>query len=133
MALKFFGMVGAALLALAPAGAIAQMSPDHGRPGHDQGRPGDNGPGRPGVGNPGHRPGPGNGPGMNRPGPNRPGPSYGNWDNRWGARPGGPPRGWGNTGDWYRHVRACQQRYRTYNPRTDIYYAHGKSARRCKL
>ncbi|CAN5210902.1 hypothetical protein BH10PSE1_BH10PSE1_26220 [soil metagenome] len=75
--------------------------------------------------------GPMNGP-MNHNGPGvRPGPDgqYGTWDDRWGARPGAPPRGYARHNDWYRHVRACSQRYRSYNPRTDTFVVrHGRTA-----
>ncbi|MEJ7934541.1 BA14K family protein [Sphingobium sp. AN558] len=59
--------------------------------------------------------------------------SYGNWDDKWGARPSGPPRHWSKQGDWYRHVRACQQRYRSYNPRTDMIVIRRGMTRRCML
>ncbi|MBJ7486589.1 BA14K family protein [Brevundimonas sp.] len=58
---------------------------------------------------------------------------YGRWDNGWGARPAGPPRGWTRTNDWYRHVRACSQRYRSYNPRTDTYVVRRNVVARCRL
>lgn len=79
--------------------------------------------------------GPMNGPGHNNSGPGRPGPGneYGNWDDRWGARPAPPPRGWGRNNDWYRHVRACSQRYRSYNPRTDTFVVRRGVAARCRL
>ncbi len=57
---------------------------------------------------------------------------YGRWDSRWGSRPAPPPRHWGKKGDWYRHVRACQVRYRNYNPRTDTYRHRGQNLR-CRL
>ena len=71
-----------------------------------------------------------NGPGQVRPGPDR---EYGTWDDRWGARPAPPPRGWGRNNDWYRHVRACSQRYRSYNPRTDTFVVRRGVAARCRL
>lgn len=58
---------------------------------------------------------------------------YGRWDDRWGARPAGPPRGWTRTNDWYRHVRACSQRYRSYSPRTDTYVVRRNVVARCRL
>ncbi|MBO9498716.1 MAG: hypothetical protein J7496_12605 [Novosphingobium sp.] len=59
--------------------------------------------------------------------------NYGSWDAGWGARPAAPPRFWTRKGDWYRHVHACQVKYRaTYNPRTDTYRL-GKRVVRCKL
>lgn len=59
--------------------------------------------------------------------------SYGTWNQSWGARPSAPPKHWTRTSDWYRHVRACQQRYRSYNPRTDTYRANSGQNRRCTL
>jgi hypothetical protein len=58
---------------------------------------------------------------------------YGRWDKRWGAQPPAPPRHWTKKGDWYRHVRACQQRYRSYNPRTDAFEIRRGVTRRCAL
>lgn len=60
-------------------------------------------------------------------------PNYGTWNDNWGPRPSAPPSHWEKTGDWYRHVRACQQRYRSYNPRTDTYRAYSGRDRRCTL
>lgn len=122
MSLKILGAAGAFLLALAPLAVSAQPAQ---RPGADHGdhRPGT--PGRPGNDRPGN----------DRPGVNRPGGSqnYGNWDNRWGARPPAPPRHWNKNGDWYRHVRACKQRYRSYDPRTDNFALRRGVNRRCTL
>ena len=71
------------------------------------------------------------------PGPivQRPGPDgrYGTWDDRWGPRPVAPPRHWTRQNDWYRHVRACQQRYRSYNPRTDTFVVRRGVTARCRL
>lgn len=115
---------GLALLA-APATVSAQGRPDQGpQHGQNHGKP-QPGPGHAGPG----RPGPGTEHGQ---GPGRPN-QYGNWDNRWGARPGNPPRNWNNRGGWYRHVRACQQRFRSYNPRTDTYQVRRGVVRRCTL
>jgi hypothetical protein len=92
--------------------------------------------------------GPMNGPmnhGPDRGGPDRGGPMngpnhgagpdhmYGTWDDHWGARPPAPPRGWSRNNDWYRHVRACSQRYRSYNPRTDTFMVRRGVASRCRL
>jgi len=66
-------------------------------------------------------------------GPGRPGANYGNWDDHWGARPPAPPRGWTRHNDWYRHVRACSQRYRSYNSRTDSYTVRRGVYARCRL
>jgi hypothetical protein len=128
--------IGATLLAIAPLTAMAQSRPD------DRNRPPGHsgpGPGRPGGGgvNPGHG-GPGAG-GPNRPpprpNPGRPphGPNYGNWNPGWGHRPPPPPSHWGRPNSWYQHVRACQMRYRSYNPRTDSYRSPSGSWRRCRL
>ncbi len=121
--------IGAALLAAAPA-AIAQSpqsSPQSHPPGHGGQGPG-NGPGH------GNGPGPGPSKPTPSPGPNRPGgPDYGHWDNHWGMRPPAPPSHWKNYNGWYRHVRACQQRYRSYNPRTDTYRVRPGIYRRCVL
>lgn len=58
---------------------------------------------------------------------------YGRWDDRWGPRPPAPPRHWTRTSDWHRHVHACQQRYKTYNPRTDTYVPRRGQTARCRL
>ncbi|MBI1682234.1 BA14K family protein [Caulobacter hibisci] len=122
-------VIGAALLAAAPA-ALAQSPQSH-PPGH-----GGQGPGQGSGPGSGHGPG---GPGPDRPGPGRPdpgrpgGPDYGHWDNHWGARPPAPPSHWGKPNSWYRHVRACQQRYRSYNPRTDTYRLRPGVYRKCRL
>lgn len=54
---------------------------------------------------------------------------YGAWQTSWGARPSDPPAHFSRHGDWYRHVHACQSRFRSYNPHTDRYTArHGQTA-----
>ncbi|RZJ32918.1 MAG: hypothetical protein EON86_20245 [Brevundimonas sp.] len=58
---------------------------------------------------------------------------HGRWDNRWGARPPAPPRSFARAGDWNRHVRACQQRYRSYNPSTDRYTVRRGQTAVCRL
>ena len=58
---------------------------------------------------------------------------HGNWDSKWGSRPSDPPRSWGNRSNWYQHVRACQQRYRSYNSRTDQYVVRRGVNRPCTL
>lgn len=58
---------------------------------------------------------------------------YGTWDSRWGARPAAPPSHFSRTSDWYRHVRACQQRYRSYNARTDRYVPRQGQTAICRL
>ncbi len=57
---------------------------------------------------------------------------YGRWDNQWGRYPAPPPRHWRHNNGWYGHVRACQVRYRSYNPARDMYYS-GYSWVRCRL
>ena len=57
---------------------------------------------------------------------------YGRWDNAWGRYPAPPPRHWRQNNGWYGHVRACQLRYRSYNPRTDAYFT-GRTWVRCRL
>jgi hypothetical protein len=126
--------IGAALLAIAPLTATAQSNaPDRNRP------PGGSGPGHPGggPGGPGGPGAPGGGPNRPppRPMPSRPppGPTYGIWNPGWGHRPPPPPSHWGRPGNWYQHVRACQMRYRSYDPRTDSYRLRPGVWRRCRL
>ena len=57
---------------------------------------------------------------------------YGRWDNRWGRYPAPPPRHWRHNNGWYGHVRACQVRYRSYNPARDMYFT-GRAWVRCRL
>ncbi|MBN6101907.1 BA14K family protein [Xanthomonas sp. CFBP 8703] len=57
---------------------------------------------------------------------------YGRWDPKWGPRPGNPPAHRARHDDWYRHVRACQQRYRSYDARTDTFVHRGRRLR-CSL
>jgi len=58
---------------------------------------------------------------------------YGRWDSSWGGRPPAPPAHFRRANDWNRHVRACQVRYRSYNPRTDTYVVRGGRQVRCAL
>lgn len=58
---------------------------------------------------------------------------FGQWNNGWGAKPPAPPSHFTKHGDWYRHVRACQVKFRSYNPRTDTYRASGNRTLRCRL
>ena len=89
-------------------------------------------PNRPNGGmNNGPNHGPNHGPNM---GPsNGPDNRYGAWNSSWGARPAGPPRSFTRSSDWYRHVRACQQRYRSYNPATDRYTVRRGQRAVCRL
>ena len=57
---------------------------------------------------------------------------YGRWDPKWGPLPGNPPPHRSRHDDWYRHVRVCQQRYRSYDPRTDTFFTRGRRVR-CSL
>lgn len=59
--------------------------------------------------------------------------SYGRWDSGWGARPPAPPAHFTRHDDWYRHVRACQQRYKSYDPRTDMFVPRAGRTARCTL
>jgi len=56
---------------------------------------------------------------------------YGMWESSWGPRPPAPPAGYANPSDWHRHVRACQMRYKTYNPATDMYVPRMGTTARC--
>jgi hypothetical protein len=56
---------------------------------------------------------------------------HGMWESSWGPRPPAPPAGYANPSDWHRHVRACQQRYKTYNPATDMYVPRVGTTARC--
>lgn len=58
---------------------------------------------------------------------------YGQWNKSWGTKPPAPPKHWSNKSDWHRHVRACQNSYRSYNPRTDTYKAGAGKQVRCRL
>ena len=58
---------------------------------------------------------------------------YGTWRVSWGARPSAPPRSFRQSSDWYRHVRACQVRYRSYNPATDRYTVRRGQTAICRL
>jgi len=58
---------------------------------------------------------------------------YGQWNARWGARPANPPRTWTRQSDWYRHVRACQVRFRSYDARTDRYVPRRGQTAVCRL
>jgi hypothetical protein len=59
--------------------------------------------------------------------------SYGSWSSSWGSRPPAPPAHFKRQSNWYAHVRACQQRYRTYNPRTDRYTVRAGRTAICSL
>lgn len=51
-----------------------------------------------------------------------------------GDAPPPPPSHWHRAQDrWERHVSACLDRYRSYDPRTDTYNAGRGHMRRCKL
>ncbi|MET0137962.1 MAG: BA14K family protein [Sphingobium sp.] len=132
MSARLLGALGAILVAVTPMALSAQSRPPVPQPGtpnnndHQDHRPGGTmQPGRPGSPMQLGRPGAGMESG--------PGHSYGNWNNEWGARPAAPPRHWSKQGDWYRHVRACQMRYRSYNARTDMFFIRRGVQRRCTL
>ncbi|WP_371132739.1 BA14K family protein [Phenylobacterium sp.] len=54
------------------------------------------------------------------------------WNPRWG-REVAPPRHWRARAGWNRHVNACFNRYRSYNPRTDTYVVRRGVVARCRL
>jgi len=58
---------------------------------------------------------------------------YGEWNDSWGKAPPPPPRHFTNSRDWHRHVHACQQRYRSYNPATDTFRTYAGKKVRCRL
>lgn len=58
---------------------------------------------------------------------------YGEWKSAWGKAPPAPPKHWSKKGDWHRHVRACQQRYKSYNSRTDTFRTNAGRNVRCTL
>ena len=58
---------------------------------------------------------------------------YGNWNTGWGARPPAPPRSFTRQSDWYRHARACGQRYKSYNAATDRYTVRRGQTAICRL
>jgi len=64
--------------------------------------------------------------------PNAVDPRDDRWDTRWG-RQVRPPQYWGARPGWNRHVRACFNRYRSYNPRTDTYVVRRGVTARCRL
>ena len=59
--------------------------------------------------------------------------NYGAWQSNWGSRPPAPPAHFKRQSNWYAHVRACQQRYRSYNPRTDRYTVRAGRTAVCSL
>jgi len=69
--------------------------------------------------------------------PDRPTPpasAYSDWSATGGANTAAPPSGYnGAASDWSRHVAACQARYRTYDPRTDMFFARPGVQARCRL
>lgn len=117
--------LGAALVAGAPLTASAQA--DH----------------RPGMGHPGSHPGMNNqnmghdmhtqgmDQGMHAEGMEHS--RYGQWNSGWGHRPPAPPKHFKRHDNWYQHVHACTLRYRTYNPRTDLYVPRRGVTARCRL
>ncbi|UKE73556.1 BA14K family protein [Xanthomonas graminis] len=129
---KTLGVVLACALAAGlPAVAGADQVPPQDR--HDDGRRHDDPP-RPGqLGHdrrdaPRHDDRPGDRRRDDRPDDRR----YGRWDPKWGPRPGNPPAHRSRHDDWYRHVHTCQQRYRSYDARTDTLVTRGRRVR-CAL
>ena len=130
MLMKTATLLGAMFLALAPASVLAQP----GQPsGSTMGRKDDDrrGPQRAQTSNRDDRRAPAAS--RNDNGRNSGQSRHGNWDSKWGSRPSDPPRSWGNRSNWYQHVRACQQRYRSYNSRTDQYFVRRGVSRTCTL
>lgn len=80
-----------------------------------------------------NRPNSGSNQGHNNGSNNGPDNRYGNWNTSWGSRPAAPPRNFARSSDWYRHVRACQQRFRSYNPATDRYTVRRGQTAVCRL
>lgn len=115
-------LLGAALLVVIPASALAQASP----------RPQDRKEST--ASKPEHarqaEPAPARNDGKARQASDR---TYGTWNSSWGSRPPAPPRHWTKTADWHRHVRACQVKFRSYDARTDTYRTHSGKTRRCTL
>ena len=109
--------IAAGLMALsavsAHAAALDQNSPSQARP--DQ------------------RPNPDRGDGQRNNGRGEHRDSYGAWQSSWGSRPPAPPAHFKRQSNWYAHVRACQQRYRSYNPRTDRYTVRAGRTAICTL
>ncbi|WP_414902432.1 BA14K family protein [Sphingomonas flavalba] len=122
MRCHFLGVIGVFLLAAAPAVGAAQGNPAsqdrHER--SDRDRALDRKPAQQPAA-------------QNRRGSPQADQKYGAWSSSWGARPPAPPKHWTKASDWHRHVRACQQRYRSYNARTDSYRARSGKAVRCRL
>jgi len=124
LALAAAGLLAASVPALAqtrppapPAHATPSQSPPH-APGQMTGP-------RPYMSEPGVRPQGPNGPSSDM--------DYGRWETSWGARPPAPPSHFTRHADWYRHVRACQQRYRSYDPRTDRFVPRRGQTATCRL
>jgi hypothetical protein len=85
-------------------------------------------------------PAPDAGPGVHGAPSNRPGPGDSLTDDQdlgrhggWTNRPGTAPPASDRRADWARHVRACAQRYRTYDPRTDRYVVRRGQTAQCRL
>ena len=115
--------LGAALLAGAPLAASAQGAQHNGPPGDRHDAPqADH---RPGMGQPENHPGMSN-QGMHQD-------RYGQWNMGWGHRPPAPPKHFRRHDNWYQHVHACSARYRSYNPRTDLYVLRRGVMVRCRL
>lgn len=121
--------LGAALLLLLlPTSAVAQSPdgyPDRSAPAYKKAPQGKAGPTKPAPGK--------QGPGKAAPTKGASNEPYGRWDRNWGNRPSAPPKHWRNKRDWHRHVRACQQKYRSYNARTDTYRTSAGKTRRCPV
>lgn len=129
MLMKTATLLGAMFLAIAPAAVLAQPSAQSGS--HATRKNDDRGTQKQGSTNRDDRRAPVAG--RNDKAPSAAQSRHGNWDSKWGSRPSDPPRSWGNRSNWYQHVRACQQRYRSYNSRTDQYFVRRGVSRTCTL
>ena len=129
MLMKTATLLGAMFLAIAPAAALAQSGAQSGS--NATRKNDDRGTQKQGSTNRDDRRAPAAG--WNDKAPSAAQSRHGNWDSKWGSRPSDPPRSWGNRSNWYQHVRACQQRYRSYNSRTDQYFVRRGVSRTCTL
>ncbi len=121
----FVRVIGAVLLCAAPVSVLAQPAPQSHEDREYPQREKDNKHSRPSI-----QPGEKGGPAKHKASSEK---QYGAWNSQWGAKPPAPPAHWSKHSDWHRHVRACQQRYRSYNARMDTYRSHSGKNRRCTL
>jgi len=66
--------------------------------------------------------------------PTTPASAGSDWSSTGRANASSPPAGYeGPPSDWMRHAAACRARYRTYDPRTDMFFARPGVPARCRL